>query len=342
MKLQLPTIAVVGATGLVGRTMLQVLDEHEFPVGKLRLLASSRSAGSSMEFRGERYEVEELTENSFEGIDIALFSAGGAASKKYAPFAAAAGCVVVDNSSAWRMHPDVPLVVPEVNSDDLRHHHGIIANPNCSTIQLVVALKPIHDAFELKRVIVSTYQSVSGAGQKGVDHLTAEIEGREPDARISSHRIAFNTVFHAFIDDSGNTEEEQKVRRETRRIMNLPQLPVAVTCVRVPILGGHGESVNIECVRPFTIDQLRQVLENAEGIIVQDEPKDEYYPTPYKSEDRDEVFVGRLRLDDTVENGAYLWVVADNLRKGAATNAVQIARKLLEMNCLTYSKLTSW
>ena len=342
MQLQLPTIAVVGATGLVGRTMLQVLDEHEFPIGKLRLLASARSAGSSMEFRGERYEVEELTENSFDGIDIALFSAGGAASKKYAPFAAAVGCVVIDNSSAWRMHPQVPLVVPEVNAHDLRSHHGIIANPNCSTIQLVVALKPIEDAYGLKRVVVSTYQSVSGAGQKGVDHLTAEIEGREPDARISSHRVAFNTVFHAFIDDSGVTEEEQKVRRETRRIMNLPDLPIAVTCVRVPILGGHGESVNIETVRPFTIDELRHTLEHAKGVILQDEPREEYYPTPYKSEDRDEVFVGRIRRDDTVENGAYLWVVADNLRKGAATNAVQIARALLEMDCVTYSKLTLW
>ncbi|MBK9249869.1 MAG: aspartate-semialdehyde dehydrogenase [Ignavibacteria bacterium] len=342
MQSNLPTIAVVGATGLVGRTMLQVLDEHEFPIGKLRLLASARSAGSSMEFCGERYEVEELTENSFEGIDIALFSAGGAASKKYSPIAAAAGCVVVDNSSAWRMHSDVPLVVPEVNAGDLWNHHGIIANPNCSTIQLVVALKPIHEAFELKRVIVSTYQSVSGAGQKGVDHLTAEIEGREPEARISSHRIAFNTVFHSFTDDSGISEEEQKVRRETRRIMNLPDLPIAVTCVRVPILGGHGESVNIETIRPFTMDELRQVIENAEGIILQDEPKEDYYPTPHKAEDRDEVFVGRLRLDDTVENGAYLWVVADNLRKGAATNAVQIARKLLEMDCLGYSKLLTW
>jgi aspartate-semialdehyde dehydrogenase len=337
-----PIIAVVGATGLVGRTMLRVLEEHYFPVGNLRLLASKRSVGSVIEWKGTQYTVEELTHDSFHGVDIALFSAGGAASKEFAPSAAASGCIVIDNSSAWRMHPDAPLVVPEVNSHTLLNHHGIIANPNCSTIQLVVALKPIDKAFGLKRVVVSTYQSVSGAGQKGVDHLAAEIENRQPTSRISPHTIAYNAVFHSFIDDSGFTEEEIKVRRETRRILELPNLRVAVTCVRVPVLGGHGESVNIETERPLSIDGLREVLSSAEGITIQDNPLQNDYPTPHQSGEKDEVFVGRIRIDDTVKNGAYLWVVADNLRKGAATNAVQIAEKLLEMNCLEFIKLSSW
>lgn len=337
-----PTIAIAGATGLVGRTMLRVLEEHNFPIGRLILLASKRSAGAVIEWKGTNYTVEELTHDSFHGVDIALFSAGGAASKEFAPSAAASGCVVIDNSSAWRMHPDAPLVVPEVNSHTLKNHHGIIANPNCSTIQLVVALKPLHEAFGLKRVVVSTYQSVSGAGQKGVDHLTAEIEKREPTSRISPHQIAYNAVFHSFIDDSGFSEEEIKVRRETRRIMELPDLRVAVTCVRVPVLGGHGESVNIETEKPLTAEKLREVLGSAEGITIQDNPLENHYPTPLQSGGKDDVFVGRIRIDDTIENGAYLWVVSDNLHKGAATNAVQIAEKLLEMNCLPFSKLTSW
>lgn len=342
MNEKLPTVAIAGATGLVGRTMLAILEEHNFPVGNLKLLASKRSVGTEIEWKGSVYTVEELTHDSFHGVDIALFSAGGAASKEFAPSAAASGCVVIDNSSAWRMHPDVPLVVPEVNPHTLTNHHGIIANPNCSTIQLVMALKPIDEAFVLKRVVVSTYQSVSGAGQKGVDHLTAEIENREPVSRISPHLIAYNAVFHSFIDDSGFSEEEIKVRRETRRILELPDLRVAVTCVRVPVLGGHGESVNIETEKPMTIERLREVLSQFEGVIIQDNPLEHEYPTPLQSGGKDEVFIGRIRMDDTVENGAYMWVVSDNLRKGAATNAVQIAEKLLEMNCLGFSKLTSW
>lgn len=336
------TVAIAGATGLVGRTMLQVLEEHNFPVGNLKLLASKRSVGTLIKWKGNEYRVEELTHDSFNQVDIALFSAGGAASKEFAPSAAQSGCVVIDNSSAWRMHPDVPLVVPEVNPHSLSNHHGIIANPNCSTIQLVVALKPIHEAFGLKRVVVSTYQSVSGAGQKGIDHLTAEIEYRNPTSRISPHPIAYNAVFHTFIDDSGFTEEEIKVRRETRRILELPDLHVAVTCVRVPILGGHGESVNIETDKPLILNKLREILSSFKGIIIQDNPMENEYPTPLQVGGKKEVFVGRLRIDDSVENGAYLWVVADNLRKGAATNAVQIAEKLVEMNSFGFTKIYSW
>ena len=323
-------IAIVGATGLVGRTMLRVLQERNVPVTSLRLLASARSAGEVIAWNGNEYTVEELTEYSFDSIDYALFSAGGSISKQYAPIAAKNGCIVIDNSSAWRMDPDVPLVVPEVNPQSAHEHKGIIANPNCSTIQLVVALKPLHIHFGLTRVIVSTYQTPSGAGQKGIDHLLDEINGIAPTKRISSHKVAYNTVFHAFPVGELFTEEEIKIKNETRKIMGSPNLPIAVTCVRVPILGGHGESVIIHTEKPCDTDDIRNVLNMSSGIVVVDNPLMEEYPTAADSEHRDEVFVGRIRRDDSSENSFHLWITADNLRKGAATNAVQILQLLEE------------
>lgn len=334
------SIAVVGATGLVGRTMIRVLEERGIPHSSLRLFASARSAGTTISAFGKEVVVEELTEHSFDGIDFALFSAGGASSKIFAPIAAKSGCVVIDNSSAWRMHSDVPLVVPEVNPTALRNHHGIIANPNCSTIQMVVALNPIQQNFGLRRVVVSTYQSVSGAGQKGVDHLMAEIHGNEPESRISTHPVAFNTVFHSITDSGdGFSEEEIKMIQETRKILSLSALPVTATCVRVPILGAHGESVNIETEKSFTIDKVREILSESEGIIVMDNPTESVYPTPIFCNDKDEVFVGRIRRDNSVENGLHLWVVADNLRKGAATNAVQILQTMIENNLHSFTPI---
>lgn len=325
-------IAIVGATGLVGRTFLQVLEERGVEFDSLRLFASASSAGTVLRFGNTNIVVEELTEDSFSGIDVALFSAGGSISKRYAPIAAQHGCVVIDNSSAWRMDPSVPLVVPEVNGEELSRRPSIIANPNCSTIQLVVALKPLHDAFGLQRVVVSTYQSVSGAGQKGVDQLTAEIEGRSPQARISKHQLAYNTVFHGIEqqpDDAPFTEEERKMINETRRIMGLPNLKMAATCVRIPVLGGHSESVLAEFAKPLPpVSEIRGMLARAPGILVSDQLADEVYPTPVEVANSDAVVVGRLRRDPSGSNGLLLWVVADNLRKGAATNAVQILELL--------------
>jgi aspartate-semialdehyde dehydrogenase len=329
-------VAVVGATGLVGRTMIKVLEERNFPVGNLFLLASPRSAGTMIGFKDTEYIVDAITPDSFEDIDIALFSAGKEVSIKYAPIAAAAGCVVIDNGSYWRMHPEVPLIVPEVNPEAAGSHYGIIANPNCSTIQLMVALKPIEDNFKLNRVIVSTYQSITGAGQKGIDQLTAEIGGDIPSQRASKHQIAYNTVFHTVTDPDGFSEEEIKMINEPRKILSRPDLPMVVTCVRLPILGGHGESVNVETERSFEITELRELLTNSPGITVVDEPHQDKFPTPVDAGGHDGVFVGRLRKDTTVENGAYLWVVSDNVRKGAATNAVQIAELLIEKDALDF------
>jgi aspartate-semialdehyde dehydrogenase len=333
MNAQGYSLAVAGATGLVGRTMLTVLEERNFPVKSLTLLASKRSAGTQMQFKGETYTVQELTHDSFVGIDIALFSAGGSASKEFAPSAASAGCVVVDNSSAWRMHQHVPLVVPEVNAHALEGHHGIIANPNCSTIQLVVALKPLHEAFGLKRVVVSTYQSVSGAGNKGVEALRAEVKSANPDVKYEhspfAMAAAYNMMFHTIKEQHGFSEEETKMLNETRKIMEFQGLKIAVTCVRVPTLGAHGESVNIETLKPASPKDIAVVLSKAQGVVVMDEPQNNVYPTPRTADGRDEVFVGHIRADDSVEHGAYLWVVSDNIRKGAATNAVQIAERLV-------------
>ncbi len=321
-------VAIVGATGLVGRTMLRVLEEHQVQVGELRLLASKRSAGVVIHGLGRENVVQELTPESFAGMDYALFSAGGAISKIYAPIAASAGCVAIDNSSSWRMDPAVPLVVPEVNPGDVHTHSGIIANPNCSTIQLVVAVKPLIDMYGAKRLVVSTYQSPSGAGQQGVDQLTAELAGQEPQNRITPHTLAMNTVFHTINELNGSSEEEVKMMRETRRILHLPELPIAVTCVRVPVLGGHAESVAIETVHACDPDAARKLLSAQEGIVVVDDPASHTYPTPTASKGTDPVYVGRIRKDASVEHGLLMWVVADNLRKGAATNAVQILQLL--------------
>jgi aspartate-semialdehyde dehydrogenase len=261
-------------------------------------------------------------------MDYALFSAGGAISKIYAPIAASAGCVAIDNSSSWRMDPAVPLVVPEVNPGDVHTHSGIIANPNCSTIQLVVAVKPLIDMYGAKRLVVSTYQSPSGAGQQGVDQLTAELAGQEPQNRITPHTLAMNTVFHTINELNGSSEEEVKMMRETRRILHLPELPIAVTCVRVPVLGGHAESVALETVHACDPDAARKLLSAQEGIVVVDDPASHTYPTPAASKGTDPVYVGRIRKDASVEHGLLMWVVADNLRKGAATNAVQILQLL--------------
>jgi aspartate-semialdehyde dehydrogenase len=309
--------------------MLRVLEERQVPVSSIRLLASKNSAGSRVTFNGKKYTVEELTPRSFEGIDIALFSAGGSVSRQYAPIAAEAGAVVIDNSSAWRMDRSVPLVVPEVNPDAIARHKGIIANPNCSTIQLVVALKPLHDAFGLKRVVVSTYQAVSGAGQAGVDQLTAELKGRTPEKPKFRHTAAFNTIFHDFIEGEDYTEEEMKMLRETRKIMGLPKLPATMTCVRIPTTAAHAESVNAEFESPVTPAKARKILERAPGVTVWDEPSADHYPTVLDAGDHDDVFVGRIRKDPSQPNTLNLWVVADNVRKGAATNAVQIAELLM-------------
>ncbi|MEN9281844.1 MAG: hypothetical protein RL594_779 [Bacteroidota bacterium] len=317
-------VAIVGATGLVGRTMVRVLEERHIPINRLVLAASAASAGMTIDVHGSPVTVQELRPETFDGIDVALFSAGGSVSREYAPIAAARGCVVIDNSSAWRMDPNVPLVVPEVNPNDALQHRGVIANPNCSTIQLVVALKPLDEAFGLRRVVVSTYQTPSGAGQKGIDQLEAELDGREPASRITPHRLAGNTVFHTIEARDLGSEEEIKIQRETRRILHRDDLPLAVTCVRVPVLGGHGEAVAIQTDRPCPPDLVREILASSPGIVVLDDPAQGVYPMTSTSHDTDAVYVGRIRPDTSVDHGVLLWIVADNLRKGAATNAVQI------------------
>jgi len=320
------TVAVVGATGLVGRKMLEVLEERKFPVADIRLLASAKSAGKKIVFNKKEYSVQELTANSFNGVDIALFSAGASVSKEFSPVAAKAGALVIDNSSAFRMDPDVPLVVPEVNPHDIPKHHGIIANPNCSTIQMVVALKPLHDKWKIKRIVVSTYQSVTGAGKRAVSQLESEIAHHPEPERKFPHPIAYNVLPHIDIFfDSGYSREEVKMVDETKKIMGDDSIQVTATCVRVPVTGGHSESVNVEFEKPYTIDEVRETFRHAPGVILQDDLSQNIYPTPILSNDRDEVFVGRIRRDDTIPNGLNLWIVSDNLRKGAATNAVQIA-----------------
>ncbi len=328
-------IAILGATGAVGKTMLKVLEERDFPVEELRLLASERSAGKEIEFKGNKYKVEPVTPEAFEGIDIALFSAGSSRSKIWAPIAVEKGAVVIDNSSAFRMEPEVPLVVPEVNPEDVQIHKGIIANPNCSTIQMVVALYPIHREKKIKRIIVSTYQAVSGAGAKAIEDLQEEtkarFEGRYyvPEALPAS--IAFNVIprIDVFLEN-GYTKEEMKMLNETRKIMHAPEIKVSATCVRVPVFVGHSESVTIETQEPITPEEARQILSSAPGVIVEDDPENNVYPMPIEVDGKDDVFVGRIRKDLAFDNGLSMWVVADNLRKGAATNAVQIAELLVK------------
>jgi len=322
------TVAVAGATGLVGRAMMTVLEEQNFPIGRFVPLASSRSAGTEVLFQGKSVKVQTLTGDSFAGVDFALFSAGANTSKEFSPKAAEHGTIVIDNSSAFRMDPNVPLVVPEVNPEDAFKHHGIIANPNCSTIQMVVVLKPLHDAFHIKRVVVSTYQSVTGAGKKGVNQLEDEIANVPLRDKKFPHPIAFNILPHidVFLPD-GYTKEEQKMTLETKKIMG-EDIPVTATTVRVPVFGGHSESVNIEFEKPCTPEAVRTILNRAPGIIVEDDPSKNLYPMPINAYGKNEVFVGRIRKDYSIASGINLWIVSDNVRKGAATNAVQIAELL--------------
>lgn len=323
-------LAVVGATGMVGRKFLDVLKERNFPIENLFLFASSKSAGNVINFNNKDYIIEELKEDSFDrGIDIALFSAGASTSLKYAPIAASKGCIVVDNSSAWRMNDDVPLVVPEVNPEDIKWHKGIIANPNCSTIQAVVALKPLDDKYRIKRIIYSTYQAVSGAGMGGYVDLINGIKGEKP--KKFPHPIAYNIIPHIDVFmDNGYTKEEMKMINETRKILHRPDLKITATTVRVPVFYGHSESINVEFEKSFEIDELKEVLKQSKGIVLMDDVKNNVYPMPILAEGKNEVFVGRIRRDESIENGINMWVVADNIRKGAATNAVQIAELLIK------------
>lgn len=323
-------IAVVGATGLVGRKMIQILEERRFRVGTIKLLASEESIGKEIEFQGKIHKVQHLNETSFVGMDFALFSAGAAVSKDYAPVAVKAGCLVIDNSSAFRMDPAVPLVVPEVNRHMIFHHKGIISNPNCSTIQMVVPLKPIHDRYGVKRVVVATYQSVTGAGQRGVDQLNNELAHRAGAMKFT-HQIAMNVIpqVDIFLSD-GYTKEEHKLVYETKKIMGDDAIRITATCVRVPVYGGHSEAVHVECEKEFSLDDVKALLSKAPGVVVQDEPENNLYPMPVTAWEKDAVFVGRIRRDETVPHGLAMWIVADNLRKGAATNAVQIAEEYIK------------
>ena len=330
------SVAVVGATGAVGNEMIRILEERNFPVGQLKLLASARSLGKSLEYRGKSIPVEVLDENSFTGVQIGLFSAGGSISEKFAPIAARAGCVVIDNTSAFRMVPDIPLVVPEVNVEAIGQYKktGIIANPNCSTIQMVVALKPIHDAARIKRIVVSTYQAVSGTGKKAIDELDAQtralLAGQEPVVKVYPHQIAFNCLpqIDVFLDN-GYTKEEMKMVNETKKIMNDPSIAVTATTVRVPVFYAHSESINIETEKKITAAQVRDLLSRAPGVKVIDDPSQRRYPLAIDAAGKDDTYVGRIREDESIANGINMWVVSDNLRKGAALNAVQIAEILI-------------
>ncbi|MDR1856923.1 MAG: aspartate-semialdehyde dehydrogenase [Desulfovibrio sp.] len=333
------TVAVVGATGAVGREMLATLHSRKFPATKVRALASSRSAGNGVPFGDGELTVEELKKDSFAGVDLAIFSAGGATSLEFAPHAVAAGCVVVDNSAAWRMDARCPLVVPEVNPGHLSWHQGIIANPNCSTIQMVVVLKPLHDVAKIQRVVVSTYQAVSGTGQKGIEELERQVRdlfhGRDTETRVYPHRIAFNLLPHidVFLDND-YTKEEMKMVNETVKILDDPSVKVTATCVRVPVFYAHAESVNIRTARKLTAKEARAILVQAPGVQVYDNPQEKMYPMPKDAQGEDETFVGRIREDESEENCLNMWIVADNVRKGAALNAVQIAETLLEKDLL--------
>ncbi|MDL1974538.1 MAG: aspartate-semialdehyde dehydrogenase [Deltaproteobacteria bacterium] len=328
-------VAVAGATGAVGNQMITCLDERDFPVKEITFLASSRSAGKKLKFRGDQVVVQEMTEDSFEGIDIALFSAGGSTSERFAPFAARAGCVVIDNSSAWRMDPDVPLIVPEVNPHAIARYtnKGIIANPNCSTIQMVVPLAPIHRKAGIKRIVVSTYQAVSGTGKKAIDELfnqtRAMINFLDYKTEVYPHRIAFNCLPHIDVFlDNGYTKEEMKMVHETRKILEDDTIGVTATTVRVPVFFGHSESVNIETHKKMTPAEVKELMEKSPGIKLVDNPSKNVYPLAINAAGIDDTLVGRIREDESIENGINMWIAADNIRKGAATNAVQIAELL--------------
>jgi aspartate-semialdehyde dehydrogenase len=336
MAKKLWNVAIAGATGAVGNQMIECLEERKFPVGKIKFLASERSVGKILEFRGKPVTVELLDHNAFEGIDIALFSAGGSRSEEFCPSAAKAGAVCIDNSSAWRMDPDVPLVVPEVNPHAIAQYtrKGIIANPNCSTIQMVVALKPLHEYATIKRIVVSTYQAVSGTGKKAIDELRIQtvelLNGRPAEAKVYPHRIAFNCLpqIDSF-EPNGYTKEEMKMINETRKIMEA-DIRVTATTVRVPVFYSHSESVNIETEKKITVEKAFELLRKAPGCKLVDDVSKKVYPMPMAAAGQDLTYVGRIREDQSVENGLNLWVVADNIRKGAATNAVQIAEILVK------------
>jgi aspartate-semialdehyde dehydrogenase (peptidoglycan organisms) len=327
-------VAVVGATGLVGIKMLQVLAERNFPVSEIIPVASEKSVGKEVEFKGNKYKVVGMEEAIRLKPDVALFSAGGSTSLEWAPKFAQAGITVIDNSSAWRMDPSKPLVVPEVNAEVLTANDKIIANPNCSTIQMVVALQPLHKKYKIKRVVVSTYQSVTGTGKKAVDQLYNEREGREGDMAYK-YQIDLNALpqIDVFLEN-GYTKEEMKMVNETKKIMQDDSIRVTSTTVRIPVMGGHSESVNIEFDREFDLDEVRAILSKSPGVVVQDDPSKQIYPMPLWAHEKDEVFVGRIRRDDTQPNTLNMWIVSDNLRKGAATNAVQIAEYLLQKDLL--------
>jgi aspartate-semialdehyde dehydrogenase len=328
-------VAIVGATGMVGQEFIRVLEQRSFPMASVKLYASDRSHGRKMTVRGEELEVKETTPESFRGIDIALFSAGADISKQFSPIAAKAGAVVVDNSAAFRMDPEVPLVVPEINPEDIKKHKGIIANPNCSTIQMVVALYPLHKVNPIKRITVATYQSVSGTGLAAVDELTGQaklvLEGKKTTPKVYPYQIAFNVLpeIDVFLEN-GYTKEEWKMVEETRKIMHAPEIAVSATCVRVPVMIGHSEAVQVEFSRPMSPDEARSILSRAPGVTLVDDPSKRIYPYPVMAAGRDDVYVGRIRKDASHPNGLVLWIVSDNIRKGAALNAVQIAERLVQ------------
>lgn len=333
MKMEPKNVAVVGATGAVGTEMVETLEHRNFPVKNLRLLASPASEGKMISFKGKDVVVELLGEDSFKGVEIALFSAGSERSKKFGPIAVRAGAVVIDNSSAFRMDPGVPLVVPEVNSHAIKNHKGIIANPNCSTIQMVVALYPLHKRARIKRIVVSTYQSVSGAGQKGINELNEQIRAlysfQPVEKKAFPHQIAFNCLpqIDVFAPD-GYTNEELKMVNETRKIMEAPEILVSPTAVRVPVFHSHSESVNVEFENDLSPEEAKKIISEAPGCKLVDDPPNSVYPLALDAAGRDEVFVGRIRRDATVKHGLNMWIVSDNIRKGAALNAVQIAELL--------------
>ena len=333
-------LAIVGATGVVGRTVLQVLQERNLPISKYVFFASKKSGGKTIHFMGEDFLVQELTESSFdEGFDYAIFSAGGSTSLKYAPIAVSKGCIVIDNSSAFRMEPDVPLVVPEVNPDVIKNHHGIIANPNCSTIQAMPVLKPLEDNYKIKRIIYSTYQAVSGAGQKGINDLENGIinyvhyNSLETPLEKFPHPIFNNCLPHIDVFlDNGYTKEEEKMINETRKILGRSDIKITATTVRVPVFNSHSESINVELENSFELSDIISLLKRSPNVVVQDDLIHNIYPLAANVSGNDEVFVGRIRRDFSIENGLNLWVVADNIRKGAATNAIQIVENVIELN----------
>ncbi|MFH1140603.1 MAG: aspartate-semialdehyde dehydrogenase [Chloroflexota bacterium] len=337
-------VVVVGATGAVGREVLNLLEERDFPIEELRVFASARSEGLQITFKGKKVTVHEAKPECFSGADIAFFAAGGGTSKQLAPEAAKRGAIVVDKSSAWRMDPNVPLVIPEINPADILEHHGIISSPNCSTIVMLMALAPLHRANPIRRVIVDTYQSASGAGGKGIMELMQQTRDMLADKKTTHstfpHTLAFDVLPHVeeFADDDYTTEEI-KMQNETRKIMHLPNLPVSATCVRVPVPISHSEAVHIEFTYAFTPQEARRVLAEAPGVIVQDDVAHKVYPLAIAATGKDEVFVGRIRKDKALENGLSIWVVGDNLRKGAALNAIQIAEEMLKRDLLARQRV---